>query len=96
MADRFDVQIEAFIPARNVSGYVADIHGLLIFNFAQELQRQVYRLGIHPFCVAFLNISFALQLVLQVGQGFSDLLVDIYCYKAPHVTLDTLKLCNVS
>jgi hypothetical protein len=96
MADRFDVQLESLVPARNFPGYIADIYDLLVFNFAQELQRQVYSLGIHPLGVAFLNISFALQLILQVGQGFSGLIVDIYCYKAPHVTLDTLKLCNVS
>jgi len=36
------------------------------------------------------------KLFLQVGQGLSDLLIDIYRYKATHVILNTLKFCYIS
>jgi hypothetical protein len=92
MPDRLDIQLEVFMPACNITGYVADIHDLLVFNFAQEFQRQMNIVGIHPFCITPFDISLVPQLILQVSQGLSDLFTDIYCYKAPHVMSDTLKL----
>jgi hypothetical protein len=79
------------VPARDVFGYVTDIDDLLISNFAQEFQRQMYRFGSHPLDVTFLKIGFASQLISQIAQALSDLFVNIYRYKASHFAVDPLK-----
>jgi hypothetical protein len=87
MAHLFDIQLKTLMPARNVSGYVTDINGLLIFDLSQELQRQVHRFRLHPFDVPFSDVRFASQFVLQIDQAFSDVLANIYRYEYTHKDL---------
>jgi hypothetical protein len=93
--DCFDVHVELFISARDIFRYVTDLDGLFVPDFTQELQRQVHHFGSDPFNVTLPDVRFTSQLILQMTQAFSDLLVDVYCYKAPHGSINLLKLSNV-
>jgi hypothetical protein len=84
VADGFHAKFKTFMPSRNVFDYIADLDSLFILNLAEELERQVYGVRVCPFDVASSCVKFALKLLLEVAQGFSDLFANIYGYEYPH------------
>jgi hypothetical protein len=92
-ADGLYVEIEGFVLTGSFSHYIADLNSLFVFDFAQELERQVHGIVVDPFDVAFFDVSFALQLLLEVAQDFFDLFINIYGYEDSHAKYPLLKTC---
>ena len=79
-----EVEVETPVGRRDRLDYPADVGNLGIRYLAQEFQREVHNIGVHPFGVALMQVRLFLQCGRELPYRFPCFLFYIYRDKYTH------------